>query len=255
MFGCICNEPRRLTEALAPVRSVLVAPGSHKGWGMGYVQGGEVLLKRHPRAAENLDFFDALGAVASDYVLAHAGGDPELPGTDNTQPFRFRRWLFAQTGSMATFADIKPALAEHIPDFMRRNIRGKTSAEHVFHVFLAFLHDAGALDDPNVSPNVVRRALRDAVAMVLSLITKAGGDRGPGNILVTNSRSMLAVRLGQPMCVRRFNTRATRDRKEFRAVLVVSELDQEGEGFESLPDRAVLTISRELQADIVDLEA
>jgi glutamine amidotransferase len=259
LFGAICNEPKRLHTALEPVRDVLVARGHFKGWGLGYAQGGEVLLKRNPRPTDVVDFYDALASVASDYIIMHAD-DPATDhdahtGNDNTQPFRYKKWLYAQAGAIDAFEEIKPALLDHIPEFMRRNIRGKTPAEHIFHVFLAFLHDAGVVMDHNLPLAQSRRALRDALAMVFSLITRAGGTAGPGNIVVTNSRSMLAVRLGQPLHVRRFKQPGRDKGHEFRAVLIASEVTDPGEGFEEIPDRSVITVTRDLQIDIVPLEA
>ncbi len=255
LFGAICNEPQRLHEALAPVRHALIAPGPIQQWGLGYTQGGEVLLRRNPRSSEQVDFYDALETVSSDYIVMHATETDTYTGNDNTQPFRYKKWLFAQSGTVDDFDQIKSTLLEHIPDFMRRNIHGKTAAEHVFHVFLAFLHDAGIVSDHNLPLAQSRRALRDTLAMVFSLITKTGGTRGPGNIIVTNSRSMLAVRVDAPMHVRRFKAPGKDKGHEFRAVLVASDGANPGEGFEAIPERSVIMVSRDLQIDIVALEA
>jgi predicted glutamine amidotransferase len=255
LFGTICNEPQRLHEALEPVRGTLFVPGPVQQWGLGYAQGGEVLLQRNPRSADQIDMYDALAGVKSDYIIMHAAEADDYKGNYNTQPFRYKKWLFAQSGGVDNFDEIKPALIEHIPDFMLRNIRGKSPAEHVFHVFLAFLHDAGVVADHNLPLAQSRRALRDTLAMVFSLITRAGGDRGPGNIIVTNSRSMLAVRVDAPMHVRRFKAPGKDKGHEFRAVLIASDGDDPGEGFEAIPKRSVIMVSRDLQIDIVELEA
>jgi len=258
LFGIVCNEPKRLREAIEPVRETLVAPGPQQGWGLGYVHGGEVLLKRHPRPTQDVDFYRALESIASDYIIMHATPDDRYKGNDNTQPFRYRRWLFAQSGALDSFDEIKQTLLEHVPEFMRRNIRGKTPAEHIFHAFLAFLHDAGVIDDHNLPLQQSRRALRDTLAMVLSLITRAGGgSQALGNIVVTNSRTMLAVRLSEPMHVRRFSHRRKEagGGHEFRAALIASTPEPPGEGFEEVPHRSVIMVSRDLQISIEDLEA
>ena len=257
MFGIVCNEPKRLRDALEPVRETLVARGPHQGWGLGYVRGGEVLLQRHPRPSEDVDFFAALESVASDYIIMHASRDPAYRGPHDTGPFRYRRWLFAQAGTIERFDEIKPALLEHVPEFMRRNIRGKTPAEHVFHAFLAFLHDAGLIDDYNLPLEQSRRAVRDTLALVLSLITRVGGAQTLGNVIVTNSRTMLAVRLSEPLHVRRFShkRREAGDGHEFRAAVIASGSGEPGEGFEAVPERSVIMVSRDLQMRIVDLES
>lgn len=259
LFGFICNQPQALGRALDPVRQVLVAPGPVARWGLGYVQSGEVLLSKHPRGTEtSVDFFEALEKLASDYVIGAAVGEPDgLEGNANTQPFRFRRWLFAQEGQIENFAEVMPALLEHVPDYLQRNITGRMSGEYVFHLFLSMLHDSGNIDDPNLDLTATRRALRDTVAFAESLISRTGARGGPGNVLLTNSRSMLAVRLGGPMFVRRLKeqTDPKLPESQFRAVLCVSAAENPGEGFEELPARSAVAISRDIKTDIVDLDA
>ena len=261
LFGCICNQPHRLDEALEAVRAVLVAPAPVARWGLGYVHSGEVLLTLHPRQSGDVDFHGLLAGLNSDYVIGWAGGDDALRGDANTQPFRYRRWFFAQEGpgpSAELFADLHPQLVTHIPDYLRRNIRGRSPAEHVFHLFLSMLHDAGTLDDPNLAPIHIRRALRDTVALVEKVAGKKVDELALGNIIVSNSRSMMGVRLGAPLVVRRLKQHKDPKRPEsqFKAVLVVSSADLRGEsGFEELPPRSAVAISRDVSTDIVELDA
>lgn len=254
----MCNQPARFVEALEPVRDVLHAPGPVSRWGLGYVQGGEVLLSRNPRPSpQGVDFFPALERLRSDYVIGQATGEDGLTGTPNTQPFRFRRWMYADSGSIDSFAEVREPLLEHIPDFLRRNIKGKTASEHVFHVFLAFLHDAGNLDDPNLPTDTTRRALRDALAMVMNILTRTGGSFSAGNIVLCNSRSMVAARLGEPLYLRRLFVPGAKTGRDdtFRGVLATGSNQHPGEGFEEIPERSVLAISRDLRTDIAELEA
>ena len=261
LFGCICNQPHRLDEALEAVRAVLVAPAPVARWGLGYVHSGEVLLTLHPRQSGDVDFHGLLAGLNSDYVIGWAGGDDALRGDANTQPFRYRRWFFAQEGpgpSAELFADLHPQLVTHIPDYLRRNIRGRSPAEHVFHLFLSMLHDAGTLDDPNLAPIHIRRALRDTVALVEKVAGKKVDELALGNIIVSNSRSMMGVRLGAPLVVRRLKQHKDPKRPEsqFKAVLVVSSADLRGEsGFEELPSRSAVAISRDVSTDIVELDS
>lgn len=260
LFGCICNQPQRIGEVLEPVRHVLVSPPPVPRWGLGYVQSSQVLLSLHPRSTEQpVDFFEALEPIKSDYVIGAVSEPDGLKGNPNTQPFRFRDWMFAQEGTYEGFDDLLPQLTAHIPDYMRRNIKGKMPAEHVFHLFLSMLHDSGKLGDLNLSLVVSRRAMRDTIAFVYSLITKAGLGTQLGNIIVTNSRSMLAVRLGAPLYVRWLKHMADprRAESELRAVLAVSADSGAGfgEGFEEIPVRSVVAITRDVVMDIVSLDA
>ncbi len=262
LFGCICNQPQRLGEVLAPVRSVLVARPPVPRWGLGYVQSSQVLLSLHPRPMETaVDFFEELSTIESDYVIGAASENPLLKGNANTQPFRFRDWMFAQEGGFEQFDDVLPQITAHIPDYLRRNIKGRMPAEHVFHLFLSMLHDSGKLGDLNLSLTLARRALRDALAFVQTAMEKAGAPAASlGNIIATNSRSMIVVRLDQPLYVRwmRHVSDPRRAESELRAVLAVSTADETGtlaQGFEAIPPRSAVAISRNVVMDIVPLDS
>lgn len=262
LFGCICNQPHRLDEALETVRAVLVAGAPVARWGLGYVHSGEVLLTLHPRqTGGDVDFHGLLSGLNSDYVIGWASAEDSLRGDANTQPFRYRRWFFAQEGpapSPELSAEFLPQMVQHIPDYLRRNIRGRSPAEHVFHVFLSRLHDAGTLDDPNLALTHIRRAVRDTIALVESVAAKSASGWSLGNMILSNSRSMMGVRLADPLVVRRLKQQKDPKRPEsqFKAVLVVSSADLRGEGgFEELPPRSVVAISRDVSTDIVELDA
>ncbi len=265
LFACMCNQPQRLAEALAPVRAALVASPPVSRWGMGYIQGGDALLVRTPKSsAQPIDLagplFEAL-LPGSDCVIVQAMRDtrePGLSGPDNTPPFRFRRWIFAQTGELV-LSDAAPRLLAHVPEYLRRNLKGRTPAELMFHVFLAMLHDEGSVDDPHLPAQTMRRALASMLKLVSAELAKAGQpDAAIGNIALTNGRAMVCARLGAPLRLRRLwvlDDRGERD-AGFRGVLVVSGSDGEvevGEGFEDVPPRSAVLISRDLQFQLADL--
>ena len=263
LFACICNQPQRLPLALAPVRAALIAQPPVSRWGLGYIQGGDVLLVRTPRASTApVDLAGPLTAeIKTDCAIAQAMRDEgsNVGGTDNTPPFRFRRWMFAQTGLDGELfsAEIAPRLLEHIPDYLRRNVKGRTPAELTFHVFLAMLHDEGNIDDANLPAASSRRALAATLRVVAAELAKAGKpDVRLGNVALTNGRSMVVAHLDEPLRLRRLwltGERGERD-ESFRGYLLVSGGDGDPkDGFEDVPmDRAVL-ISRDLQLSFADL--
>ena len=58
LVGFIGNRPdlgARVIELEAPSRAVRRAPGVTPGWGVGFYQGGEILLKRRPIFAYEID--------------------------------------------------------------------------------------------------------------------------------------------------------------------------------------------------------
>jgi len=267
LFATMCNQPQRLLEALAPARAALVAAPPIARWGLGYIQSGEVLLARTPRpSATPIDLFSALEGVKSDCVLGHAVRDTRTDsvegfgGTDDTPPFRYRRWMYVQDGPV-TPGPAWEALAAQVPEFLRRNIKGKGTAELSFHVLLAMLFDHGGIDDVNLPLATTRRAIAAAAALVGRELSKAGIAQPIGNLAVSNSRAMLVARIGGPLWLRRLHVtgeRGGRD-EQFRGVLLVSSSGAEpgpgAEGFEEIPPMSVVAVSRDLRVDVHSLEA
>jgi hypothetical protein len=265
LFACICNQPQRLPAALAPVRAALLAEPPVSRWGLGYIQGGDVLLVRTPKSsAVPVDLAGPLTAeIKTDCAIAQAMRDdgPAPGGTDNTPPFRFRRWMYAQTGldGQMFVDDVAPRLLEHIPEYLRRNLKGRTPAELIFHVFLAMLHDEGNIDDPNLMPSATRRALAATLKLVDAELIKGGKPPATmGNVVLTNGRSMVAAHLHAPLRLRRLwvaSERGETQRDEsFRGYLLVSGGDGDPkDGFEDVPPQSAVLISRDLQVSFADL--
>jgi predicted glutamine amidotransferase len=89
-------------------------------------------------------------------------------------------------------------------------------------------------------------------------VAKAGQAWPLGNVVLSNSRSMMGVRLAGPLVVRRLKQQKDPKRPEsqFKAVLVVSSADLRGEGgFEELPPRSAVAISRDVSTDVVELDS
>ena len=268
LFACMCNQPQRLKMALAPVRSALLAQPPIQRWGLGYIQGGDVLLVRTPKSSTTaVDLAGPLSEIATDCAIAQAVDDDGFAGTDNTPPFRFRRWLFAQTfqasraNSHGALEALAPRLLEHIPEYLRRNIKGRTPSELVFHLFLSMLHDEGNIDDPNLPTAATRRALAATFRLVAAEIEKLDPDSKSalGNVALTNGRSMVVARRDEPLRLRRLwvnNDRgeAERGADSFRGVLLISGGDGDPrEGFEDVPANHAVLISRDLQVTLADL--
>jgi predicted glutamine amidotransferase len=272
LFAYVGNEPERIKCALYPAREALVTDIGENpdGWGLGFFQGGEVLLHRQPKAQPGqVDFYSRLRELRTDVVVGHVreatvGKAQKL---ENTHPFRFRSWLFAHSGTVASFEAVKGELLESVPDFLRRNIRGNTDSEHLFHLFLAFLHDGGKLEDPNITTDEASAAMRATVAFIERLSHGAGGGKSELNLVATNGRILLAVRHGRPMglirttgiadCpVCREEGRAPDERRIahdlLRSVLVLSNGELPA-GFENLPESSILSINHSIQTQIAPL--
>src|SRR5579884_2072825 len=158
LFGIIGNRPDLAARVLAFEADALRArsKAAPLGWGLGFYQGGEVLMRRRPiDERQELDVAKLAGDVRADLLIGHVRhATVGALRTENTHPFRYRQWLFAQAGTVSDFDRVRERLMGSVPEFLRAGIRGDSDAEIVFQVFLSFLHDAGKLDDLIVDANV-----------------------------------------------------------------------------------------------------
>jgi glutamine amidotransferase len=215
LFGLIGNRADLAGRVLGfetDVLRVRARSGSQLGWGIGFYQGGEVLMRRRPIDGDEIDVAKLASDVRADVLIGHVRtATIGTLRTENTHPFRYRQWLFANTGTVAQFDAIRERLVQSVPEFLRGGIRGETDSEIFFHVFLSFLHDAGRLNDLLVEPQVVREALRSSLAVVDGMTAEVGGEPGGVNILVTNGDCVVGLHRGRSMAYRVFSGKADAD--------------------------------------------
>jgi predicted glutamine amidotransferase len=198
LFGIIGNRPDLAARVLAFETDALRArsKGAPLGWGLGFYQGGEVLMRRRPiDERQEIDVAALAADVRADLVIGHVRyATVGALRTENTHPFRYRQWLFAQTGTVSEFEQVRERLVASVPDFLRSGIRGDTDAEVVFHVFLSFLHDAGRLNDGVGDPELLREALRSSLAVVDGMTAEVGADAARLNLMVSSGDQLVALR-------------------------------------------------------------
>lgn len=255
LLGYMANRTDRLGDVLAEEREAVGVSDDYRpdAWGIGFYQGGEVLHKKRPKIDEGpIDWEAVSGGVRSDCVVIHfrraTVGDFRA---DNTHPFRMRQWLFAHNGTVKGFAAIKDRLVESLPDFLRRNVRGSTDSEHVFHVLLSFLHDAGQLENPDADEKVVRGAIRSSVALLDRYCDEVGAPEPTLNLILTNGRTMYAVRRGAPLHVAEraglpSDGPSASEPGAFRYVMVFSDGEKAPPGYSAVEPGSVLVIDRNL---------
>ncbi len=124
--------------------------------GLGYYQNGEPLHIKQPCEGKGTTSFRGLvDAVRTDCALAHVRHSESFQASD-LPPFRFREWLFTYNGPPQLLSAFDERFRS-LPDFLRRNIHGGSSAEVIFHVLLHQLHKLGAIVSVNVTPQILQQ--------------------------------------------------------------------------------------------------
>jgi len=213
LVGFIANRPDLCNRFAVSERRVLCThnpQGAPWGWGVGFFQSADVLLKRRPLdERRELALSDMIADVRSDLLIAHVRrGTVGGFRTANTHPFRYRHWLFAQTGTVDGFGELHHRLYDSLPGFLQRSVRGETDGEHLFHLFLSFLHDGGRLDSLVVPPDEACAALRATLALMDRMGREEGRDASQLNLLLACPDYLLAVRSGAKMGYRMLEGRA-----------------------------------------------
>jgi len=262
-FAMISNDPVRTACALAPFRaSLTLEQGAPHGWGLAYYQAGQPLLRKQPQTFNGvLDFTAEVANLRTNHILGHArNATTGRQSTENTHPFRYRGWTFCGTGTLDRFDQVKDDVLRSVPDFIRRNIRGQTDAEHLFHLFLSFLNDTGKLDDPRIPSEVAARAMGATFHYVDRLLGDRGGHPTDGVYLASNGVFVVGIRLGMPLRVKRHSGYACPGASGkivpvpgLEAVVLLGAAQPRDPGWEEVPDHAIITVNSDLNIQIVDL--
>ena len=286
------NEPENLACALLSARGALYSKGadssrSHDGFGLGFVQGGDVLLRKRPRAeTSEVDLYGLARDTRAEALVGRVGLAPTGPDgsaegktdasvrAEDADPFRFRSWLFGSVSDVSStaFEGVRERVLESTPSFLRRNIRGLSMSEHFFHLFLAFLHDAGLLDQPTPPPTAVHVALRNSLAFVDRLLVSIGSPSLKIALVATNGRCFVATGCAYPMRYLHVEgisdcpvCHAANDRSDarngrripheaLRAVVVEANRDVASRpGWQEIPDRSALIVGADRQPIISSL--
>lgn len=213
LFGNRSDLVGRVVEHEARVLDVRGRTGrALGGWGVGFHQGGEVLIRKRPlEQRAHLSVAELVQDVQADSVLVHVRASEEPTrgdGAPNTHPFRYRHWLFAQTGALPSFARARQRLLESVPDFLKSQIRGETDAEVLFTVFLSFMHDQGGLELDAAVGDGAQRALRATLALADAVGAELGQPPARINLLLCNGEVMFGVHRGRAMAYREFSSKA-----------------------------------------------
>jgi len=259
LFGFMSTDSNLTSCAMAPFADALMVPeGAPNGWGLGYYQAGQPLVRKQPKALSGpVNFASRAGQLKTTLALGHVraanvGGQR----TENTHPFRFRNWMFCHTGTLDRFETVKDDMLRAIPDFIRRNIRGNADSEHLFHLFLSFMNDTGRIDDPRVRPEVVAQALASTYAYMDRLISDRGGTPSVGCCVLSNGSVLVATRRGQDLKLFRNSSYQCpgpdgrpQPAPHLKAVAIIGGVTPALPGWENVAERAIVTVDARLNIE------
>ena len=135
--------------------------------------------------------------VEAGAVLAHVRGVAYNTTVDislaNVHPFQFPgcALAMAHNGDLARFAELKPALAAHVPAALARHVRGTTDSEWIYALVLAGLRHPLAVPEGTELVDAIARAL----AIIRSERQKLGIDVSSSvNLFFADGTQIAAVR-------------------------------------------------------------
>jgi len=230
--------------------------GKALGWGIGFYQAGEALLRRRPLDDREVIEIAALNDISAGLIIAQI----RTPGvgalrTENTPPFRYRDWLFAQRGTIAGFDQIREPLLERLPEFLRCNMRGETDGEAMFYSFLSCLDEAVGLDRDRISALQIREALRAAAARADQLLARSGQGEAAIDWFVSDGEHLVTLHRTGTLMYRRFEAPEELEAllpegppgaslHPFRCSVIASGLDEPPEKWTRVEAERLVTLNR-----------
>jgi len=199
-FALFTTHPELVRCQLARLEGQvdLGAPGRFDQLGVGSFAEEEVLLRRLSRSPvpPRLSELFSDGGTESLIVQARASS-PSRSAEGETQPLRFRHWLFALEGSVPEFPRLRPALEASLPEYLRRHVRIETEGEAAFALFLEGLRELGRTDDRSLEAERAAQLAGRAARRLSRLSAEAGASRSASvSLVATNARTLVAARLG-----------------------------------------------------------
>jgi glutamine amidotransferase len=277
LVAILQSDPNLMACQVARLRDLvsLAGPGLLPDvYGYGYYSESDVLLGKRPGGAPvPMGLPHLVGTVESEVLLVHAreasvGNFEER----NTQPFRFRRWLFAHDGAIEGLEQVRPKLLESLPDFLRRNVQGETDSELAFMYFMKLLRDEGRLDDLELDAAAAGQALARTARQIDAWCREVGAQRPSAlNFVATNGRVLAATRRGRPLHYALFegilpcpldgidastpdSDPRVRPHRRVKAVCFATSVLQPG-SFLEVPEASAVSVSRSLQVSIAPLNS
>ena len=273
LFGYLGNDPSLLPLALRSTAGALVeacdVPG--EGSGIGFYQDDRPLVRKRPKTlVDRVDFTELTDTIRSRSVIGQLRrGSRGKVSSENTPPFRFRNWLFANQGEIAHSDPAHNALRERLPDFLLRNIHGQTDSELALHLFFDHLRKNANIENPVVSAPLLAEALQSTIGEVQQMMRATGQERPPEfNMLYLSGRVLMACQYQSEVPLAYLQVEGLQEREQplfagheprtvkhehFRGVFVAFDPHGEAKGWEPVPSDSLLIVDERLNVHILPI--
>lgn len=189
------SEPFLVRCELHRIRPEVSLDQPDQAVGVGAYEEHTALLRRYGPGAPRTDLWEA---PESDAVVLMAQSLPIGQSLDdNLQPFRFRQWMFAQAGHVERADSVRAALAESVPDYLQRAVRGGTVSEMMFGTFLKNLRNIGRMEDPGLEAPIAAQVLAQTARTIEQVAAEVSGSgKAQLAFVATNGRMLVAAARG-----------------------------------------------------------
>lgn len=193
LFSIATSDPSLMRCELARARSLVTLDDEGLVLGLGAYDDAQLVQRRYGVGVTRSDMWEQ---PSSETALFAAGAPPiGQPLEDVAQPFRMRQWLFAMDGQLPSVSNAtRERLAEQLPDFLQRSLKGPAVEEAVFATFLAELRSLGRTEDPDLPAPLAAQLLARTAQHVEAAAGQA--QRASVAMIATNGRIVIATAHG-----------------------------------------------------------
>lgn len=263
LFAISTSDASLMCCELSRAQQLVSLDGEGLMLGLGAYDDSQLIQRQYGVGVTRSDMWE----LPSSETALYAASAPPIgrPIEESGQPFRMRQWLFSMAGSLV-HPHTRDRLAEQLPDFLQRSLRGPAVEEAVFATFLAELRSVGRTEDPDLEAPLAAQLL----ARTAQHVEEAAGQAHKASIamVATNGRILLAAtRGGHPLSYRLLEgdgacarceltgdekaaTPLVRDHRRRRSIIFATD-PLKAEGWLPVPESKAVAVGRALQLQIV----
>lgn len=263
LFAISTSDASLMCCELERARHLLALDDEGLVLGLGAYDDSQLIQRQYGVGVTRSDMWEL---PTSETALYTAGPPPVgRPIEESAQPFRMRQWLFSMAGTLKD-PHTRERLAEQLPDFLQRSLRGPTVEEAVFATFLSELRTLGRTEDPDLEAPIAAQLL----ARTAQHVEEAAGQAHKASIalIATNGRVLLAAtRGGHPLSYRLLEgegacsrcgltgdekaaTPLVRDHRRRRSIVFATD-PLKPDAWLPVPEAKAVAVGRALQLQIV----